>query len=362
MNKKSMGKIHDFINKDVIAENENKRVIVTLRILYIFEFIAFVLDVILAGTDVIRTFPYRLGALFFANIFLFFLTYRSKTKPALLEFMVFTFAWILFMIPCVGWSAGMQNYFILILMLCFFAQFGRKLYKFLNAGFVLMVRILTIWIFGGTKPVVEIVPIQDKCLQITNISAVFVSIIFISYMFSQKENEAEDKLMKYNDKLKHEASTDQLTGLKNRRSALEFVQSLNIGDMSKGISLAMCDIDFFKKVNDTYGHDAGDEVLKFVANMMIENCDDTALVSRWGGEEFLIVFPDCNGDQAFVVLEKLRKTLKNSVIKVDEADIKITMTFGLAEYSFNGDIDSAIKEADEKLYMGKQNGRNQVVY
>ena len=66
-----MGKIHDFINKDVIAENENKRVIVALRVLYIFEFIAFVLDVLLAGTDVIKTFPYRLGALFLANIFLF---------------------------------------------------------------------------------------------------------------------------------------------------------------------------------------------------------------------------------------------------------------------------------------------------
>ena len=357
-----MGKIHDFINKDVISENENKRVIVALRVLYIFEFIAFVLDVLLAGTDVIKSFPYRLGALFLANIFLFFLTYHSKTKSALLEFIVFTFAWILFVIPCVGWSAGMQNYFILILMLCFFAQFGRRLYKFLNAGFVLMVRILTIWIYGGTKPVVEITSIQDKCLQITNISAVFVSIIFISYMFSQKENEAEDKLMKYNDKLKQQASTDQLTGLKNRRSALDFIESLNKAEVTEGVSLAMCDIDFFKKVNDTYGHDAGDEVLKFVANKMVEESGETAFVSRWGGEEFLIIFPDCNGDHAFIILEKLRKTLKNSVIKVDEAEIKITMTFGLAEYSFNEDVDSVIKEADEKLYMGKQNGRNQVVY
>ena len=168
--------------------------------------------------------------------------------------------------------------------------------------------------------------------------------------------------MKYNDKLKQQASTDQLTGLKNRRSALDFIESLNKAEVTEGVSLAMCDIDFFKKVNDTYGHDAGDEVLKFVANKMVEESGETAFVSRWGGEEFLIIFPDCNGDHAFIILEKLRKTLKNSVIKVDEAEIKITMTFGLAEYSFNEDVDSVIKEADEKLYMGKQNGRNQVVY
>ena len=357
-----MGKVYDFITKDVIAEDESKRVIVALRILYIVEFIAFILDVILAGADVVKAFPYRFCALLIANIFLFFHTYHSRTKPALLGFVVFDFAWILFMIPCFGWSAGMQNYFIIILMLCFFASHGRKLYKFLNAGFVLMVRILTIWLYGGTKPVVEISKIDDKFLQIANISAVFVSIIFISYMFSQRENEAEDKLMKYNDKLRQEASTDQLTGLHNRRSAKEYMQALKQDDQTSAVSFAMCDIDFFKKVNDTYGHDAGDEVLKFVAKTMVDSCNENAFVSRWGGEEFLIIFPDRNGDLAYVELEKLRKLLKESVIKVGEAEIKITMTFGLAEYSFNGDAGSAVKEADEKLYIGKQNGRNQVVY
>ena len=203
---------------------------------------------------------------------------------------------------------------------------------------------------------------EDKLLQITNITAVFTAIIFISYYYSRRENEAESKLMKYNNKLKEEANTDQLTGLFNRRKAKEYLAEIKNADFTNGISIAMADIDFFKKVNDTYGHDAGDEVLKFVANLMKEKSRSTTFLSRWGGEEFLVVLPDCNGDNAYIVLERLRTLIENSVIKVGDQEIRITMTFGLTEFGYDMDEEAAIKEADEKLYMGKQNGRNQVVY
>ena len=168
--------------------------------------------------------------------------------------------------------------------------------------------------------------------------------------------------MKYNNKLKEEANTDQLTGLFNRRKAKEYLAEIKNADFTNGISIAMADIDFFKKVNDTYGHDAGDEVLKFVANLMKEKSRSTTFLSRWGGEEFLVVLPDCNGDNAYIVLERLRTLIENSVIKVGDQEIRITMTFGLTEFGYDMDEEAAIKEADEKLYMGKQNGRNQVVY
>ena len=118
----------------------------------------------------------------------------------------------------------------------------------------------------------------------------------------------------------------------------------------------------FKSVNDTYGHDAGDEVLKYIAKLLKEKSRSTSFISRWGGEEFLLVFPDCNGDNAYIALERLRNTIQNSVIKVGNQEIQVTMTFGLTEFGYDKDEEAAIKEADEKLYMGKQNGRNQVVY
>lgn len=352
----------DVINKDVKAENENKRVIVTLRILYIVGIIAFILDLCFAGIEVIRVFPYRIIGFLAGNLILFVLTYFLKTLPSLILFMMYFFAWTLLMIPCFGWSAGMQNYFIIILMLCFFAVHGKPRFKFMLATFVLAIRIMTIGLFGGMKPLVAIDQVSDKLLQITNISAVFLSIILISYRFSQRENEEEDKLMKYNDRLKKEASTDQLTGLFNRRKAEECLSTIeNSKDFPSG-SIAMGDIDFFKKVNDTYGHDAGDEVLKFVADTMVSNCPEGSIVSRWGGEEFLIIFPNVNGDDAFTILEKLRHKIKKDEIRVKDDIIKITMTFGLTEYGFKSDIETAIKEADNKLYYGKENGRNQVVY
>ena len=350
------------INKDIKAENENKRVIVTLRVLYIIVFLAFVLDVCFAGIDVVKMYTVKIAVLAVVIIVLFIYTYFSKTKPSLFCFMIFLFLWSLMMMPCFGWRAGMQNYFIIILMLCFFAMHGRNLYKFIYAGFVLIVRILTIVLLSGIKSDVEISDMNDKFLQITNISAVFISIIFISYMFSRKENEAENKLMKYNDQLKKEASTDQLTGLNNRRKAREYLTRLKKEEVSTAVSVAMGDIDFFKKVNDTYGHDAGDEVLKFVAKTMVDNCRTTAFISRWGGEEFLLIFPDCNGDQAFIILERLRNKIQKETIVVGDNKIKITMTFGLTEYNYSKDEELAIKEADEKLYTGKSNGRNQVVY
>jgi diguanylate cyclase (GGDEF)-like protein len=354
--------IRELINKDVKAKNESKRVMVALRILYIIVFLAFAIDTILAGKEVVTTFPYRVVGLFAVNIILFVFTYYSKTRTSLSLFILFLFSWIFAMIPCFGWRAGMQNYFIIILMLCFFATYAKSVYKFLYAGFILLVRIITIGVFSGVASATNISQTSDKLLKITNISAVFSSIIFISYLFSQKETEAENKLMKYNDQLQKEANTDQLTGLFNRRKAIEFLETVKETKADMNISVAMGDIDFFKKVNDTYGHDAGDEVLKFVANKMREECGDTSVISRWGGEEFLIIIPDCNGDHAFVTMEKLRNKIRKSSIKVGDEEINVTMTFGITEYGSNSDIDTLIKEADEKLYYGKQNGRNQVVF
>lgn len=354
--------IREFITKDTPFENENKTIIVVLRILYITSFLAFFIDTVIAGPDAIMAYYIKILVLLSANVILFFTTYSINTQISTALFIMYFLAWAVRMIPIYGWSAGMQNYFIIILMLCFFASYNRPVIKFVNAGFVLMLRIVTITLFGGMKSDVIDTVLQDKLLQITNISAVFLEIVFISYMFSRKDNEAENKLMKYNDRLLREANTDKLTGLYNRRRADEYLRAVEESNDGEPISIAIGDIDFFKKVNDTYGHDAGDEVLKFIAGVMKETCREGTFLARWGGEEFLIVFPNCNGDNAYVAMERLRSEIENSVIHVGNEMIAVTMTFGLAEYSFDRNSETTIKEADEKLYLGKQGGRNQVVY
>ena len=350
------------ITKDISEENADKRTIVALRILYIIVLLAFTIDMIIAGFGALKLYPVRIVMLFLSNIILLVSTYKTKTKPALILFILFLFTWTVLMIPVYGWSAGMQNYYIPILMLLFFATHSKPVYKFFYAGLVLVVRIMTIFIYGGVISEVCISDLDNKLIQITNISAVFFCIIFISYVFSKRENEAENKLMKYNDRLKKEANTDQLTGLFNRRKADEYLSDIVSENNGRHFSVAIGDIDFFKKVNDTYGHDIGDIVLKELARTIENTSRSDTFVARWGGEEFLIVFPDCNGDDAFIALERLRKTIQDTPIIISDITLNITMTFGLAELSFKRDAEATIKQADEKLYIGKHNGRNQVVY
>ena len=143
---------------------------------------------------------------------------------------------------------------------------------------------------------------------------------------------------------------------------MQYLEQTLIPGNTSFTSICICDIDFFKKVNDNYGHDVGDIVLQNLADIMTTTLDKNILAARWGGEEFLLVFAGYNGDEAYNKLETLRGNIKSLEFKAKEKTFSITMTFGLAEYDFSSDIDTIIKEADEKLYMGKENGRDQIVF
>ena len=138
------------------------------------------------------------------------------------------------------------------------------------------------------------------------------------------------------------------------------------------MSIAIGDIDHFKKINDTYGHDAGDEVLKSLAKLFDDYMSEFGIAIRWGGEEFLFVFDDVNLDDAFVALDRLRLKISTLEILWKGERIPVTMTFGLTDINVmlsskdtDSDIENriheAIGDADKKLYMGKESGRNKVV-
>ena len=124
----------------------------------------------------------------------------------------------------------------------------------------------------------------------------------------------------------------------------------------------MCDVDFFKKVNDTYGHEFGDDVLKEIASVFKKYASSYAYISRWGGEEFLLIFPGLNGDNAYMKAHELRDEIKRIAIPNGNETVSITMTYGLTEYDLNKTAIENIKEVDEKLYMGKEAGRDRIVY
>lgn len=159
------------------------------------------------------------------------------------------------------------------------------------------------------------------------------------------------------------ATTDPLTKLINRREVLRLIEhEKNRYERNKTpFTIIVSDIDFFKRVNDNYGHECGDVVLCTVAEILKSSTRKQDYVSRWGGEEFLILLPDTALEGGVILAEKLRGKIQKKVFRYGDDDFTVTMTFGVSSYSDNKTIDKLINEADEALYKGKENGRNQVV-
>lgn len=125
--------------------------------------------------------------------------------------------------------------------------------------------------------------------------------------------------------------------------------------------ISIGDIDFFKKVNDTYGHDCGDLVLKKVASILKEKMLGNGFVIRWGGEEFLLIFENKDLEQAYDIISKILNEIRETGINYNDKLIKVTMTFGVVEGNENDKQNMLIKKADDKLYFGKENGRNRII-
>ena len=176
----------------------------------------------------------------------------------------------------------------------------------------------------------------------------------------------------YQDRLRHNyhrsmelAVTDALTGLYNRRymtNHLETLQKSAIQDY-KPVSLLILDIDFFKKVNDTHGHDVGDEILKQFSGRMIKSVRGIDLACRYGGEEFVVVMPDTDLAVALGVAERLRREVADLPFKVPASDLQldVSCSIGVAMSMESESSEGLIKRADEALYQAKRDGRNRVV-
>lgn len=152
---------------------------------------------------------------------------------------------------------------------------------------------------------------------------------------------------------------DGLTGLYNRRygeKKIAEVQEKQLGDFC----IALGDIDFFKKVNDTYGHECGDVVLSEVANILNKNMKKKGFAARWGGEEFLLVFENSVLADAVNMLQQILDEIRKKEICYKDEIVRITMTFGVCQGSTDN-MDVLIRSADNKLYEGKAGGRNQIV-
>ena len=257
----------------------------------------------------------------------------------------------------VGLGYGFQLYTISMISAAYYINYvGRKIYeKAISPKIVTF--LASVSYFIGYYYVRFKGPIYSTNQTIENIFFVFNSLLVIgilAFYMSIFINEIRNS----ESKLEQIALVDKLTGLYNRHYMLTHIEKISKDDLND-YWIAILDIDNFKKVNDVYGHNCGDYVLQTVAHTAKDVCSDCT-VCRWGGEEFIILAPEstCEND----ILEKLRKSIASLQMNYENKDIKVTVTIGTEDYSGNYGIDEWISYADQKLYIGKQSGKNKVVY
>ncbi len=169
----------------------------------------------------------------------------------------------------------------------------------------------------------------------------------------------------YDDKILAAATTDSLTGVPNRQWLLEqgvtFLKAFK--ENKRLLSAVMIDVDHFKRVNDEYGHQAGDQVLCDVAAVLQKNKRELDLLGRYGGEEFLMFLPHTQHDEAEMVCQRIRSAIEEHVSEFEGHTIKVTISVGVASESFDAlhALDGLIRRADDALYEAKREGRNRVV-
>ena len=156
---------------------------------------------------------------------------------------------------------------------------------------------------------------------------------------------------------------DNLTELHNRRFADKRLKQTQMSASIHGTHfvVAIGDIDYFKKVNDTYGHECGDLVLKKVSTVLRKHMAGKGFAARWGGEEFLFLYDGCSLDEAKTETESLLDEIRRLDISYDDQPICVTMTFGLAEGNVSTNVKELLQKADANLYEGKNQGRNCII-
>ncbi len=182
----------------------------------------------------------------------------------------------------------------------------------------------------------------------------------IRYLGIQEDISDRKELMK---QLEQKSSTDSLTGLINRRTFFERMV-IEVERTKRGghdFILMMVDVDFFKKVNDTYGHQIGDKVLINLSDNRRNSLRTADICARFGGEEFIIVLPETEFIQGFQLAERFRKFVEENPLITEENTISYTLSIGLTQWRKNENIETTIGRADEYMYKAKKEGRNRVV-
>lgn len=231
-------------------------------------------------------------------------------------------------------------------------------------GLVLALIFFCTNLFLMTAPTSILDSPQYSPYMIVRFSIIYLILTFIIYYYESSQQMLIRYVQQERDKFENASKHDLLTGLSNRRDIIEKMENEQIrhARMGKPFAIIIGDLDNFKNLNDTYGHDSGDLVLKVIGRILKSQVRGIDCPARWGGEEFLIMLVETDIDGGQKVAERIRKKIENADFKYKDEKLSVTMTLGLSVYKkTDSHIDDCIKRADRCLYQGKSMGKNIVI-
>ena len=269
-----------------------------------------------------------------------------------------------------GWNWGFMIYTIVMVPIAFYLAYTLPKHEesvmspLVSSAIVMLCYILTHVICQRIVPLYKgVYPnYMPLAFYYFNTMIAFVMMLLFSILFALEIRYMQRRLEQENCTLEEVARIDPLTHLLNRRSMNTYMEQIEkeVVQTQRPFCVMMADIDDFKKINDTYGHDCGDEVLIAIADIIAHCVRENDYVCRWGGEEILILV-QTNLALASQVAERIRQQIASKEIVYNGKNVHVTTTLGVSEYRDGMNIRSMIEEADQNLYKGKKNGKNQVV-
>jgi len=253
----------------------------------------------------------------------------------------------------VGWDSGFHYYLLMFIPAIVVSGSLRRV-----ALPLIVLLVAYMGLHEAAHVVGTLAPMRDTALQILNLFN--VSIFFA--MASYTARFYYELVRKSERKLRDLATLDALTGLSNRRHLIELAlpEIARARDAAQPVSLVLADIDDFKHINDSCGHEAGDLVLIRASGLFREACRGQDIIARWGGEEFLFLLPDTGTDDALQFAERVRARIADMTVDHDGRTIDFTLSLGVALLAAGEALESAIGRADHALYQSKTEGRNRV--
>ena len=286
---------------------------------------------------------------------------KYSLRINLLIYAALCLLWVSWNVRAFGWGSGTQHFMTLLLVFVFFDVYEKPLVKIVCFALLLFFRVELFSLSQRFPAIYTMSAAANTVYQTTNTVCFFLMLAFMCIIFSTSIQDTERQLRIRNQTLYKEAGTDPLTGLPNRRAMIEQIQAFSRNSADQTFCVAIADLDFFKNVNDTYGHNCGDYTLVKLTELFTVHSDGRYSVCRWGGEEFCFFMPGLNLDEAGVVMNDLCFAVERMKLSFEENEFSITVTIGVEENDFSSPLDDLLKKADEKLYMGKEAGRNRVI-